>query len=128
MLAGMIVFLMISAVQSQATPIRPDLQKMIKQSEQGRQLFIPARAGWAEPAAAAITVNPLLESLGGEKLRHDLRDELATIATPDPWIALALVTLILLMRKLRSIEAQKNRARAAGLVLEMPAPEVQRAA
>lgn len=127
MLAGIIVFLVLSAVESQATPIRPDLQKLIKQSEQGRQMFIPARAGWSAPAAAAVTVNPLLESLSGEKWRQDLRDELASIATPDPWIALALVSLIFLMRKLRSIETQRNRARAARLIA-MPAAEVQRAA
>ncbi len=36
MLAGMIVFLLFSVVESQATPIRPDLQKLIKQSEQER--------------------------------------------------------------------------------------------
>ncbi len=91
-------------------------------------MFIPARAGWSEPAVTTAVKNPLLESLAGEKWRAELRDELATIATPDPWIVLALGVLIVLMRKLRSIEAQRNRDRAAGMVVEMPAPEVRRAA
>jgi len=125
MLAGMIVFLMISAVESHATPIRPDLQKLIKQSEQGKQMFIPARVGWTEPVAASVTVNPLLESLAGEKLRQNLREELATIATPDPWIALALTTLIFLMRKLRSIERKRT---AVAQVITMPLPEARRVA
>ncbi len=127
MLAGMLAFLILSAVQSQATPIRPDLQKLIKQSGQGQQMFIPARVGWNEPATTSAAKNPMLESLAGEKWRAELRDELATIATPDPWIAVALVMLIFLMRKLRSIEAKRNRAQATAIVIEMPA-EVRRAA
>ena len=109
---GMLIFLMVSAVESQATPIKPDVQKLLKQSQQSQQQFIPARAGWTEPSMAATVVrNPVLESIAGDHMQREFRETLTAVATPDPWIVLALATLILLMRKLRSIEAARNRAR-----------------
>ena len=127
MLAGMIVFLLLSAVESPATPIRPDVQKLIKQSEQANRPFIPARVGWSDPATVTVK-NPVLESLQGDKLHQQMREELATIATPDPWIALALAMVIFLMRKLRAMEAERNRAMATARLAEVPAPQARQAA
>ena len=106
----MLIFLMISTVDSQATPIKPDVQKLIRQSQQNSQPFIPARAGWNEPVASASAAhNPVLDSIADDHMRQEFRETLASVATPDPWIVLALGTLIVLMRKLRSIEAQRRR-------------------
>ena len=127
MIVGIFVFLFLSVVQSSATPIKPDLKKMIRDSQQTHTPFIPARAGWNESAAATTPRFPVLESISGDHVREQLAEELATIATPDPWIALALLTLILLMRKLRSIEAKRNRALAAQLAMASTS-EVQPAA
>jgi hypothetical protein len=51
------------------------------------------------------------------------------VATPDPWIALSLATLIVLMRTLRGIETKRNRLRAVPvLVAEPAAPQARLAA
>lgn len=124
---GMLIFLVLSAVDSQATPIRPDIKKLIEQSQQAQPTFVPARAGWTESSAVTVARNPVLESLGGDHLRSELQGELAAVATPDPWIVLSLLTLILLMRKLRSIEAERNR-QAVALVPHEAEPPLERAA
>ena len=126
---GMLIFLVLSTVESQATPIKPDPQKLLQQSQQNQQPFIPARAGWNEPvAAASVPHNPLLESMQEDHMRREFKETLATAATPDPWIALALASVILLMRKLRSLEAQRNRARAALVVVANDTPPARLAA
>jgi hypothetical protein len=125
MIVGLFVFLFLSVVESSATPIKPDLKKMIHDSEQAQRPFIPARAGWSESSSITVQRFPVLESISGDRVREQLQEELATIATPDPWVALGLVALILLMRKLRSIEAQRKRTAEVG---EVPAPEVRQAA
>ncbi len=123
MALGMMIFLVLSTVDSQATPIKPDMQKLLKQAQQSQKPFIPARAGWNEPVAAASTApNPVLESMSEQHMRQEFRETLATVATPDPWILLALGMVIVLMRRLRTLEAQRRRA----AVLVMPSPEEAR--
>ncbi len=120
---GMLIFLVLSSVESQATPIKPDVQKLIRQSQQTEHPFIPARAGWNEPTSATTVVrNPVLESVAGDHMRQEFRETLTAVATPDPWIALSLATLIVLMRKLRSIEARRSRVRAIAVMREPAAP------
>jgi hypothetical protein len=124
---GVLVFLALSSV-SHATPIKPDVQKMIRQSQQTAKPFIPARAGWSEPtASASILRNPVLESIADDHLRQEFRETLSTVAIPDPWIVLALASLIFLMRKLRSIEAKRNLALQPVLIVD-PATEQRRLA
>jgi hypothetical protein len=127
---GMLIFLVLSTVDSQATPIKPDVQKLIKQSQQSHQPFIPARAGWNEPVATANAArNPVLDSVIGDHMRDEYRATLMEVATPDPWIALALATLILLLRTLRGIETKRTRLRAVPvLVPERAVPQARLAA
>jgi hypothetical protein len=114
---GILIFLALSTVESHATPIKPDVQKLIRQSQQMQKPFIPARAGWSEPVASASVIrNPVLESIADDHLRREFRETLSTVAVPDPWIVLALATLIFLMRKLRSIEAARKNAMQPALV------------
>lgn len=114
---GVLIFLMLSSVQSPATPIKPDVQKLLRQSQQNQQPFIPARAGWSEPGGAANPArNPVLESISEEHMRQEYRELLIAVATPDPWFVVALVTLVFLMRKLRALEAARARE-AAGLAV-----------
>jgi hypothetical protein len=112
-------------VNSQATPIKPDVQRMIRESQQAQKPFIPARAGWSESSASSSAAlhNPVLESLTGDRAQQEIRETLATVATPDPWLIVALALVIVLMRKLRSIEAQRKRAAAISLVARGDQPE-----
>lgn len=112
---AILIFLALSAVDSSAAPIKPDVNQMIRQSQQVQPPFIPARAGWSEAANQTIVVrNPVLESITADHMRQDFRDTLMAVATPDPWFIVALATLILLMRKLRSIEAARHHTDAIG--------------
>lgn len=124
---GVLIFLMLSAVQSPATPIKPDVQRLLRQSQQNQQPFIPARAGWTEPSGSANLVrNPVLESISEEHMRQEFREMLIAVATPDPWFVVALVTLVFLMRKLRAMEAARARE-AAALAVVGPQPEAPQA-
>lgn len=115
---GVLIFLVLSSVNSPATPIKPDVQRMIRESQQAQQPFIPARAGWNEPSSTTAALhNPVLASLTGDRVQQEYRETLATVATPDPWIVVALGMLIVLMRKLRSIEASRKRAAAVVAVV-----------
>ena len=126
---GILIFLVLSSVESQATPIKPDVQKLLRQSQQTQKPFIPARAGWNEPTSAATVVrNPVLESVAGDHMRQEFRETLTAVATPDPWIVLALATLVLLMRKLRSIEAQRNRVPRVAVLAKPAEPPARLAA
>ncbi|HEY3928581.1 MAG TPA: hypothetical protein VGL89_09415 [Candidatus Koribacter sp.] len=115
----MLIFLFFSVVDSQATPIKPDVQKLLQQSQQTQKPFIPARTGWNEPvASAAATHNPVLESIQDDHMRQEFKETLASIATPDPWIAFAIFMVVVLMRKLRSMEAQRRRGMAVAMMTE----------
>jgi hypothetical protein len=122
--AGMLIFLVLSSVNSPATPIKPDVQRMIRESQQAQQPFIPARAGWNEPSATTAALhNPVLASLTGDRVQQEYRETLMSVATPDPWILVALGMVIVLMRKLRSIEARRKSAAAVALVARGEQPE-----
>lgn len=126
---GMLIFLFISAASSQATPIKPDVQRMIRESQQSQKPFIPARAGWTEPTSTTAALhNPVLESLKGDNARQEFRETLALVATPDPWLVIALVTIIVLMRKLRLIEESRKRAALVPVQASNAVPETELAA
>lgn len=114
---GMLIFLVLSSASSYATPIKPDVQRMIQESQQSQKPFIPARAGWSEPTSTTAALhNPVLESLKGDNARQEFRDTLAMIATPDPWLVVAMLTIIVLMRKLRTIEEARKHAAVVPVV------------
>jgi hypothetical protein len=126
---GMLIFLVISAVNSKATPIKPDVKRMLRESQQAEKPFIPARAGWSEPTSTSAALhNPMLESLTGDRAQQEFRETLATVATPDPWILVALGMVVVLMRKLRSIEASRKRAEAIAMAARPEQQEPQLAA
>ena len=121
---GMLIFLVLSSVNSQATPIKPDVQRMIREAQQAQRPFIPARAGWSEPSSdSAALHNPVLASLSSDRVQQEYRQTLAMVATPDPWIVVALAMVIVLMRKLRSMDAARKRAAAVALTAHGDEPE-----
>lgn len=124
---GALLFIVLSSIDSQATPIKPDVQKMLQQSQRSRQPFIPARAGWSDSAVSSAAVNPALQSIAQDHLRREFQETLAAIATPDPWLVVALAAVIILMRKLRSMEAERKPPTVVG-VIEPEAPSVRLAA
>jgi hypothetical protein len=117
-----IVLLVLTAVKAQATPIRPDIRKIVDQPQQDASAqFIPARAGWDGPEMASgrsPAVNPSLEAMAGSGLARARRAELITAATPDPRAILAIAALIFLLRLLKKQDEKRASATVHTIPLE----------
>lgn len=112
--AGLCLFL--SAIDAQATPIRPDIKKLVSQPQQDSGAgFMPARAGWDGPEMARNggAANPTMEVYAAGAASRAWRAALLTAATPDPGAVLGIVTLIFLLRILRTREQERQAATRA---------------
>jgi hypothetical protein len=103
--------LLFCAVAAQATPIQPDVRKLLSQPEKANTSveFIPARAGWEGPEMTKgdVAQNPTLEVLGPAASARAARRSLSTAAIPDPRALAAVVLVILLLRRLRKLSGAK---------------------
>src|SRR3954462_12182632 len=104
---------MIAAAAVQAVPLKPDLQKILKQGEQRPKRFGPAHAGWNGPEmvrAQEASPNPIYEAYGPASTVRAIRASLAAAATPDPMALGAIGLLILMFRWTRQQRAKNMRA------------------
>ncbi len=92
-------FILFSAIQAEATPIRPNLQKLLAEQQQATIQFAPARAGWQGPEMS--TVSPPAPARAEMAVRNADRAALVALATPDFRILLLIGTAIILLRLLR---------------------------
>lgn len=87
-----------------AVPVKPDLEKMLKQQEQRPRHYEPARAGWNGPEMVKpqeSAPNPVYEAYGPASTARAIRAALRAAATPDPIALLGIGMLILLWRVVR---------------------------
>jgi hypothetical protein len=117
---GFLLFL--AAVDANATPIHPDIRKIVSQEQQETTTqFMAARAGWDGPemrVAAALPVHPGTGSAGA------VWAEFIAAATPDPRAILGIAVLIFLLRLLKKQEEKRTPGAAANqraAVVSMPA-------
>ena len=117
--AGLFVFL--SAIDADATPIRPNIRKLVTQNQATPAPASPARAGWDGPEMprAEARTNPVLDP--AVTLRSN-KAALITAAVPDPRAVVAVIVIIFLMRTLRKIQ-EKQKAAAAGNVVSFEPKE-----
>lgn len=100
---GILIFF--AAIDAQATPISPDIRKLLDQQNTEKiPRFAPARAGWHGPEfnpieAAASTP---MERYSAAASARAVREALVAAAIPDWRILLVILGLILLLRKLGS--------------------------
>lgn len=95
-----------------AVPVKPDLQKILKQQEQRSKYFEPARAGWDGPemqSAEDAAPNPVLEAYGPKATTRAIRAALLAAAIPDPKAVIAIGAMILMMRLLKQVQEKKRR-------------------
>jgi len=115
-----VTLLGLTVVVAQATPIRPDIRKIVEQPQQDSAAqFVPARAGWDGPemaSAQSAAVNASLEAMSGSGLARAHRAELIAAATPDPRAILAIAAVIFLLRLLR----KQDEKRAGATVHQIP--------
>jgi hypothetical protein len=107
LLKRMLVVLMIAAgvlavsAKVHASPIRPDLKKVLAQPPAVMPQFIPARAGWNGPeiTTARSAPNPTYEALRAPGDPRALQLSLLTTMVPDFRIIALLGLMIVLLRR-----------------------------
>jgi len=110
---GLFVFL--AAINADATPIRPDIRKLVTENQTPPPKADPARAGWNGPEMPVrdLSANPVLDP--AVTLRSN-KASLIAAAVPDPRAVLAVIAVIFLMRMLRNIQEKDKRAKSGDLV------------
>ena len=122
---GLVFCICLFCGQSQATPVKPDLQKILKEQRQRQAPYEPARAGWDGPEvqrAADVSPNPVLEAYGPASTARSIRAALTAAALPDPRAVLAIGVLIVLMRLLRQ-QHDKRRVVLQAVPIRTEQPE-----
>ncbi len=90
------------AIQAQATPIRPDLQKLLAQPQEATMRFAPARAGWQGPEnSATVAAGPANTVLDQSADVRVMRRTLLAVAIPDPRLVVAIVVALFVLRRVR---------------------------
>jgi hypothetical protein len=115
------LFTLGASAMSFAVPVKPDLDKILRQQEQRNRQFEPAQAGWNGPEMPRpqdAAPNVVLETYGPAATARAVRASLATAAVPDPKAVIAIGLLIVLMRIMR--QAQERQKRSATVVAMRP--------
>jgi hypothetical protein len=99
LLAALAAALIIAAVPARATPIRPDLQRLLAEPQMPSQ-FVPARAGWQGPETPPPPQTPPGPIDSATRSRA-VRASIVAAAIPDPWALLAIAAAILFLRWMR---------------------------
>lgn len=101
--AGLLTFL---GATGHASPIRPDLKKLLSQPIEQMPQYVPARAGWNGPeiSTARTAPNPTFESLSPAASARELRATLFATMMPDLRVLALLALVILLLRRIRKHE------------------------
>ena len=96
------MLVLMSAAAAAATPIQPDIEKLLSRPHSEQQWFEPARAGWDGPEAEAsgpLRTSLVLEEFGPVETARLARSSFLAAAVPDPRVWACLCALILLLRK-----------------------------
>src|SRR5215208_4525763 len=103
------------ALTASATPIRPDIRKLVAEPSQETIQFAPARAGWNGSEAAvnnAQFTNPAVERLTPAAAAREVRASMLALAVPDWRILAAIVGLIVVLRVARHKLRPEQKAEA----------------
>lgn len=102
-LLTLVAILCLAKVRAFATPIRPDIQKVVTQQQSPAAEFPPARAGWNGPEMASNSQNPnpTLEKIGPQASARAVRQSLAGVAFFDMKFLALIALVILLLRRIR---------------------------
>ena len=117
------MLLALAAVPMHATPIRPDVQRLLAAPSAPAQ-FVPARAGWHGPETPARLAG-IKGQIDGASSARAVRASLLAAAIPDPWAVLAILAAILLLRWMRLNESRQQLRRE---LPEEALPEIESAA
>ncbi len=97
------MFCLIVWGNAHATPVEPNLQQILAEPHTPPQPFPVARAGWKGPETAPspqAAPNPVLETFGVAAQRREFERGLRAAAIPDPRAVAAILTAILVLRRI----------------------------
>jgi len=117
--------MLILSLAAAATPIQPDLEKLLSKPRSEHEWFEPARAGWDGPeteTSGSSRSSLVLEKFGPAETARIARASFLAAAVPDPRIWACLCALILLLRRRQRATPKPSEAS------ESTAVEVRRAA
>lgn len=98
------IFVLLAVIRVEASPIRPDIRKVLSQPRYSAAQFGPARAGWNGPEASttAQVVNPTYEQLNPAATARSVHNSLIAAALPDYRALAAIALIILLLRRMQT--------------------------
>ncbi len=108
-------FVLLSAIKVEATPIRPDVRKVLARPSQSPADFAPARAGWDGPETpkGTETLNATYEQFGPAATARKVHQSLLAAFIPDYRIVGCALLTILLLRRIAVRRRSVSLARAA---------------
>jgi hypothetical protein len=118
--------LLLLPMLGRAESVDPDLKKLIRQAEQPKMQYGPARVGWNGPdkLEASAAANPVYESLRADSPAA-IRAELKSILIPDWHVLLALLALIFGIRMMRSsLSPAETETEKVSNVVPFPRPSL----
>jgi hypothetical protein len=113
-----LALLLLTVIKAEASPIKPDIDKVLAQPASQPDRFAPARAGWDGPEMTeSKPLNLTLEQIGPSATERDIRAGLVGAFVPD-YRALAVIGLIILL--LRRIRTARHVATAPAIAGTSP--------
>jgi hypothetical protein len=90
--------LLLGSIPGNATPIKPDLKKLVDQAENARPYhYMPARVGWNGPENQATEPPPVIAKVQ----EKEAKQWLLRLAIPDPRMLVAFAVAIFGLRMIR---------------------------
>jgi len=120
------LFVILAVGEANATPIRPDIRKVVAESQTRPPQMPSARAGWNGPE-----MRPESRTIAALDPAITLRSNkaaLITAAIPDPRALFAVAIIIILMRTLKRVQDEQKDRQPATVVVIGEAKEQERLA
>ena len=110
------IFCLIALANAHATPVQPDLNKILAQPAAAQKPFPPARAGWKGPEmppSPQQAPHPILERFGATAQKRQMDQALRAAAIPDPRAIAVVLATILVLRRIKHAAAKPKQTRPA---------------
>lgn len=102
------LFVILAALRAEATPIRPDIRKLVSQPDDSSAAqFMPARAGWDGPEMPRRAQSDSNSALDASAVTRANRAALLSAATPDLRALLGIAAIIFLLRRLKRYDRRQ---------------------
>jgi len=117
-------FLLLTVIRVEATPINPDIRKVLARPDYQANQFAPARAGWDGPEmSTSRPVNLTLEQVGPAATARELHAALFAAFVPDYRVVALIVLIILFFRRVSLSRSPQPARTNKPTIIPRPAAE-----